>query len=56
MQSTAGDDWKKAVTDIKDLKLTLEGYETTDKRQRVVIIILSALCGILAALCVWGWF
>ena len=55
MKSIAGGDWEKAVTDIKDLKLTLEGYEVTDKRQRVIIIVLSVLCVILSGLCVWGW-
>ena len=55
MKSIAGSDWEKAVTDIKDLKLTLEGYEVADKRQRVAIIILSVLCAILAAAALWGW-
>ena len=55
MSSIAGGDWEKAVTDIKDLKLTLEGYETTDKRQRIAIIILSVLCVILAVAALWGW-
>lgn len=56
MQATAGGDWEKAVTDIKDLKLTLEGYEATYKKQRVIIIVLSVLCVILSGLCAWGWF
>ena len=54
MKATAGSDWEKAVADIKDLELMIEGYEATFIKQRRIIIALSILSAALAGVIVWG--